>query len=124
MSEMLSPLAEFVAAAMKSFVSWAQAQEWICSKTLFLVTPGEGLDAKAIELADAAGLDSGTFKVCPRLDRRGGDLGARLHFLDAHTQRVVLCSLFFKMTFVPAALVCAGSLLSSLAERLRTQGLG
>lgn len=63
-SEMLSPLTGFATVAMEGFVTWAQEHEWICSKSLFLVSPGEGLDGKAIELADTAGLDAGTFKVC------------------------------------------------------------
>ncbi|CBJ26621.1 acyltransferase [Ectocarpus siliculosus] len=47
---------------MESFVSWCQEHEWIASKSLFLVTPGEGLDAKALELADTIQLDAGTMK--------------------------------------------------------------
>lgn len=61
---MLSPLMGLATAAMESFVSWAQEHEWICKKSLFLVTPGEGLDAKALELAETISLDAGTMKVC------------------------------------------------------------
>lgn len=63
-TEMLSPLTDLATAAMESFVSWAQEHEWICRKSLFLVTPGEGLDAKALELAENISLDAGTMKVC------------------------------------------------------------
>ena len=63
-TEMLSPLVDVATAAMESFVAWAQEHEWICRKSLFLVTPGEGLDAKALELADSISLDAGTMKVC------------------------------------------------------------
>lgn len=44
-------------------VQFSVEHEWIGSKTLFLVTPGEGLDAKALELAESVGLDAGTLKV-------------------------------------------------------------
>lgn len=63
-TEMLSPLVDLATAGMESFVAWAQEHEWICRKSLFLVTPGEGLDAKALELADTISLDAGTMKVC------------------------------------------------------------
>ena len=65
-TEMLSPLVDVATAAMESFVTWAQEHEWICRKSLFLVTPGEGLDSKALELADTISLDAGTMKVCAR----------------------------------------------------------
>ncbi|CAN0536302.1 unnamed protein product, partial [Ectocarpus sp. 8 AP-2014] len=58
--EVLSPVLGVATAAMESFVSWCQEHEWIASKSLFLVTPGEGLDAKALELADTIQLDAGT----------------------------------------------------------------
>lgn len=64
MPEMLSPLLDVATAAMESFVSWTQEHEWIASKSLFLVNPGQGLDAKALELANSIGLDAGTMKVC------------------------------------------------------------
>lgn len=66
-SEMLSPLLDVATAAMESFVSWTQEHEWIARKSLFLVNPGEGLDAKALELADSINLDAGTMKVCLRV---------------------------------------------------------
>lgn len=61
---MLSPVLDVGKAAMETFVGWCREYEWISSKSLFLVTPGEGLDGKALELADSVGLDAGTLKVC------------------------------------------------------------
>lgn len=48
---------------LERFVQWNVEHEWIGSKSLLLVTPGEGLDAKAIELADAISFDVATMKV-------------------------------------------------------------
>eukprot|EP00903_Cladosiphon_okamuranus_P019810 g18207.t1 len=61
-TEMLSPLVDVATAGLEKFVTLAQEHEWIGSKSLFLVTPGEGLDAMALELADSIGLDAGTMK--------------------------------------------------------------
>lgn len=59
----LSPVVDFARVALDKFVAWNVDHEWIGSKSLLLVSPGEGLDAKALELADAIGFDAGTMKV-------------------------------------------------------------
>eukprot|EP00752_Nemacystus_decipiens_P014687 g13083.t1 len=61
-TEMLSPLLDVGTAGMERIVAWAEEHEWMWTKSLFLVTPGEGLDAKALELAETIGLDAGTMK--------------------------------------------------------------
>lgn len=90
-TEMISPLLDVATAAMESFVAWAQEHEWICRKSLFLVTPGEGLDAKALELADTIGLDAGTMKVCVR---RAFGRGARVRSVGV-AGGACGCPLFF-----------------------------
>lgn len=60
----MSPVTDFLGASLDKFVAWNVDHEWIGSKSLLLVSPGEGLDAKALELADTVGLDAGTMKVC------------------------------------------------------------
>lgn len=60
----MSPVTDLLGAALDKFVAWNVDHEWIGSKSLLLVSPGEGLDAKALELADTIGLDVGTMKVC------------------------------------------------------------
>lgn len=52
---------------MEVFVRVCTEYEWVGRKSLFLVSPGEGLDAKALELADTIGFDAGTMKVCDML---------------------------------------------------------
>lgn len=61
--EAMSPVLDMANAAMEWFVRWNVEHEWIGSKSLLLVSPGEGLDAKALELADSIGFDAGTMKV-------------------------------------------------------------
>lgn len=99
--EMLLPLTDVVTAVMDGFVSWAQEHEWIWSKSLFLVTPGQGLDAKVVELADSVGVDAGTFKVRPRLDRRAGDFGFGCIKLDALTRIRRVAPFFSKCDVCP-----------------------
>lgn len=60
----ISPVMDFLGAVLDKFVAWNVDHEWVGSKSLLLVSPGEGLDAKALELADTVGLDAGTMKVC------------------------------------------------------------
>lgn len=59
----MDPLVDIVKMCLERFVQWNVDHEWIGSKSLLLVTPGEGLDAKAIELADTIGFDVATMKV-------------------------------------------------------------
>lgn len=61
--EVMSPVVEFVEIYLDKFVQWNVDHEWIGSQSLVFVTPGQGLDAKALELADLIGLDAGTMKV-------------------------------------------------------------
>lgn len=63
MPEVLSPVLDLGNAVMGRFVQLMVQNEWIGRSSLVLVTPGEGLDAKAFELADTVGLDVGTLKV-------------------------------------------------------------
>lgn len=60
---MVLPVVDAGKAMLERLVLWSAEQEWIVSKTLVFVTPGVGLDAKAIELADSIGFDVGTMKV-------------------------------------------------------------
>lgn len=57
------PVVDAGKAMLERLVLWSAEQDWIVSKTLVFVTPGVGLDAKAIELADSIGFDVGTMKV-------------------------------------------------------------
>lgn len=59
----MHPVMDVVKAGLSRFVTWNEEHEWIGSKSLLLVTPGEGLDAKALELADTIGFDAATMKV-------------------------------------------------------------
>ena len=61
---MVLPVVDAGKAMLERLVLWSAEQDWIISKTLVFVTPGVGLDAKAIELADSIGFDVGTMKVC------------------------------------------------------------
>lgn len=61
--DMVLPVVDAGKAMLERLVLWSAEQDWIVSKTLFFVTPGVGLDAKAIELADSIGFDVGTMKV-------------------------------------------------------------
>lgn len=56
------PVVDAGKAMLERLVLWSAEQDWIVSKTLVFVTPGVGLDAKAIELADSIGFDVGTMK--------------------------------------------------------------
>eukprot|EP00904_Undaria_pinnatifida_P005433 jgi/Undpi1/2019/HiC_scaffold_12.g05405.m1 len=47
---------------MERLVLWSAEQEYIVKKSLVFVTPGVGLDAAAIDLADSIGFDVGTMK--------------------------------------------------------------
>lgn len=61
--ETLSPVMDMMTVWLDKFVQWNMDHEWIGTQSLVFVTPGKGLDAKALELADTVGLDAGTLKV-------------------------------------------------------------
>lgn len=61
---MLLPVVNAGKAMMERLVLWSAEQEYIVKKSLVFVTPGVGLDAAAIDLADSIGFDVGTMKVC------------------------------------------------------------
>lgn len=62
-NDAMSPVVEFVKILLERFVQWNVDHEWIARKSLLLVSPGEGLDAKALELADAIGFEADSMKV-------------------------------------------------------------
>lgn len=62
-SGVMDTIAAQVMVWLDKFVQWNVDHEWIGSKSLFLVTPGQGLDAIAIDLADTIGFDLATMKV-------------------------------------------------------------
>ncbi|CAM9195114.1 unnamed protein product [Discosporangium mesarthrocarpum] len=55
-------IVEVVQSYADAFVKWCCDNEWIGSSSLFLVTPGEGLDKMAIELGETVGFDTATLK--------------------------------------------------------------
>lgn len=59
----MSPVVALVKVWLDKFVQWNMDHEWIGSQSLVFVTPGEGLDAKALELADKIGFAADTMKV-------------------------------------------------------------
>jgi hypothetical protein len=50
------------------FATWCQDHEHLAAKTVFLVSPGEGIDAKFNDAADAVGMDAETVKASKVLD--------------------------------------------------------
>lgn len=60
----MSPTVDLVKLWLDKFVQWNMDHEWIGTQSLIFVTPGEGLDARALELADTIGFDAPTMKVC------------------------------------------------------------
>lgn len=62
-TDVMSPIVEFVKILLERFVQWNVDHEWLARKSLLLVSPGEGLDAKALELADTIGFEADSMKV-------------------------------------------------------------
>lgn len=62
-TDAMSPAVEFVNILLERFVQWNVDHEWLARKSLLLVSPGEGLDAKALELADIIGFEADSMKV-------------------------------------------------------------
>ncbi|CAM9628376.1 unnamed protein product [Ascophyllum nodosum] len=62
LNDTMSPIIDTGKLALERFVQWNVDNEWIASKTLLLVSPGQGLDAKALELADTIGFEADSMK--------------------------------------------------------------
>ena len=67
LNDTMSPIIDTGKLALERFVQWNVDNEWIASKTLLLVSPGQGLDAKALELADTIGFEADSMKVMMRV---------------------------------------------------------